>query len=166
MRKIYIDKLTFILCILSIFLLSSNKINAQVNRTKTDSLRQAKQRKEYEKAIQDFNFYSNLSESEKTKILKSFIVKLNGCWISELGIEEFLLSDTTFIGSYLSKIFYSPAPLTRLDIVNGNLKLISSDSLGKVIRQGNIKINKSELIFVDDKDKGFYKSRRLERCPN
>lgn len=159
MRKIYTDKISFILLVfLSTCAIDlSGQIKSDVSKDSSEiNIRGGL------KFIDGFKTYPNLSEKDKTKIIKKTIKDLNGCWISATGVDKFSFSTSTFTGSWKSVDIDSQ--LTKIDIINGQIKIIVKDTSGTELTQSNIYVTKKELTIGSNK-KGNYTYTRLERCP-
>lgn len=110
--------------------------------------------------VDGFIVYSKLSKVDSLKLLKDMVSKLNGKWtsIEKIGPKEtkftwtYELNETTFKGYLFNLDMILAAPLVRLQILNGQLKIIHSRSIGETLIDddvSNIKIIGNELTIGD-----------------
>lgn len=118
--------------------------------------------------IDGFKVYSNLTKKQENKILENFVSELNGCWKldSTSSIQHFNLSNKSFSGTWYTKGIQSTAPLVRLEILNGQIKLINTDLIGGDSSPINIRIFNDTLFleYADYTGIGIYK--RQDKCPD
>ena len=83
--------------------------------------------------IDGFKVYSNLSPKDSVKILHDFVIKLNGKWTSadDKFIWDYKLDKKTFKGNLYNLDVLLAAPFVRLELINGQIKLINSSFIGK-----------------------------------
>ena len=118
--------------------------------------------------IDGFKVYKNLTRNDSLKILKETVSKLNGKWTSSLTlvptepdvryIWEYQLNDTTFKGFLFNLDVILAAPFVRLQILNGQVKIIRSRTIGEWLIDDsvmNIKINGDDLTIGDITYKRF-----------
>ena len=116
--------------------------------------------------IDGFKVYNTkLTKADSIKILKDVVSSLNGCWSSDKLIHSFKLSDKTFAGTWDIKGIHSTSPLVRLELINGQVKLIVTDVIGGDGNPRNIRVDEKELALesVDGKETLNYK--RMKKCP-
>ena len=101
--------------------------------------------------IDGFRVYYNLSKEDSNKVLKDLVINLNGTWKSDTGRNawKYQLSEESFKGKLLNKREPPSAPLIRLEIINGQVKLVKSTLRGIDSDTSNIRITNNELIIDD-----------------
>ena len=105
--------------------------------------------------VDGFKVYSNLTEKEQKKILKEFVIKLNGFWLADstLQLNEFKLSKRTFSGTWATQGNNPTTFKTRIELTNSFIRIINSDNNGKDIYPGLITIISSDKLVIDLRDK-------------
>ena len=114
----------------------------------------------YVDSIDGFKVYHRLSKSDSIKILKDMVSKLNGKWIStekliptEPEVKytwDYQLNYTTFSGYLFNLDIILAAPFVKLKIINGQIKIINSRTIGQYFiddSSSNIKIIGDQLII-------------------
>jgi hypothetical protein len=105
-----------------------------------------------EKYHDGFRVYSNLTKNDSINILKDIVSKLNGKWTSTQNnlvfVDEYELSETTFKGKVSNPDIIIAAPLVRLEFINGQVKIISTRTIGQAHVDDdtlNISVSDNEL---------------------
>jgi hypothetical protein len=119
--------------------------------------------------VDGFKAYPDLTEKEKRKVLKEFVKKLNGCWLTDstLRLNEFKLSTKTFSGTWLTRDNNHPTTFkTRIELTNSFIRIVNSDNDGKDIYPGLINIFGTDKLVIDLRDKnGTQTFTRQKSCP-
>jgi hypothetical protein len=150
MKNIFILTITFALTLSYAF--------GQTTKSKDTSELKIRGKSAY--YIDGFKVHSNLTKSDSIKILKDVVSKLNGKWTSTEKIGstetkytwEYKLNDTTFKGYLFNLDIILAAPFVRLQIINGQIKIIHSRTIGEWFIDDsteNIRVTSDELTIGD-----------------
>jgi hypothetical protein len=118
--------------------------------------------------IDGFKVFTKLTKSDSSKILADMVSKLNGCWTSDSTsyIQVFKLSKKSFSGTWYTSRIISTAPLVRLAIINGQIKLINTDIIGGDGSPANISIYQDILTIDWGGTFGIRTYKRQKKCPD
>jgi hypothetical protein len=110
--------------------------------------------------VDGFRVYKNLSKSDSSKILTDIVSKLNGDWTStEIIVPTepaktytwtYQLNDTTLKGFVLNPDIIMAGHFVRLQIINGQVKIVYSRAIGEWLIDDNtlnIKISGDTLTI-------------------
>lgn len=117
--------------------------------------------------IDGFRVYTKLTKNDSINILNEFVSKLNGRWTSDKKVHTIKLSNQTFSGTWYTNGIHSTAPLIRLALINGQVKLIVTDLIGGNEAPRNIRVDEKTVTIESAEGKGTfcYKKLKTDRHP-